>query len=94
MTYPERWPDGTIKSTGNAFTDWKEPGRSIFLTSGFDFRATKSGKTQSQTASEVVEGFRAENGHCRGTVHGISKRADKVLENRWGSPYLKPGSEK
>jgi hypothetical protein len=84
------WPGTAIPiSTGNSF-DVRIGEPSIFR-SDPRFCNLKNGKTRGETATETVADFRAENGRCRGTIVGISKRGDCVMENRWASPALKPG---
>jgi hypothetical protein len=60
-------------------------GRSIFCGDP-DFRSNKSGKTQSQTASEVVERITRETGKSPGTVTGLARKAK--LANRSSNPHL------
>jgi hypothetical protein len=64
---------------------------SIFATDR-NFKALNGGKTKSQVASETVDRLTRENGgRSPGEIRGIS-REEKILGNRWGSPYSKPGS--
>lgn len=45
-----RWPDGTAKSTANAFSSWKDGRRSIFLgAAGFT-----GGKTGPKTEAQLM----------------------------------------
>lgn len=55
----------------------------------------KSGKSQSQLASETNERLAQENGGLSpARVPGMTRaqrQADRVLANRWGGAYMKPG---
>lgn len=57
---------------------WSFTGSSTFARDA-RFRASKSGRSQSQAASKGVDTFRRENGFCRGSIIGMSKQGDKMI---------------
>lgn len=59
------------------------------------FRAGPTGKTRSQVSSELADQRRAEGSIPQLVIVGRAERLrQQVLADRWGSPFLKPGSAK
>jgi hypothetical protein len=77
-----------MKHNEKAAFHWDDGTPSIFL-SDRRFWPTASGKSIGQTATQSIEAHRQETGLSRGTIHGISTRADELLKNRFGGAYSK-----
>lgn len=65
---------------------WKEYPRESIFAADSHFRGNKKGKTQSQTATEVVERVTADTGRNPGSIRRLSAKGDGLIEQ---SEYMR-----